>query len=282
MKFLLAIFSFAIVYSCSENKSSTKSEKNTNKQAKLIVKKEFRSILDSTGFKGSILIFDFNKQKFYSSDFRRSKKGFLPASTFKIPNSIIGLETGVISDTTIFKWSGDKRMFKSWEQDLNLKQAFHFSCVPCYQEVARKIGEKRMKRYLDKLNYHKMDVDSSNIDLFWLVGDSKISQFKQIDFLKRFYLNQLSISKSTFDFMKDMMVIQKTEVHTLSGKTGLSMTGEPLNQWMNGWFVGYLEKDSNVFFCATNLEAHERERESFVKARKQVTLDALDVISEKK
>ena len=71
--------------------------------------------------------------------------GHLPASTFKIPNSIIALETGLIEDdSTLIKWDGDERRLPAWEQDLVFRDAFHYSCVPCYQEIARKIGEKRM------------------------------------------------------------------------------------------------------------------------------------------
>lgn len=97
------------------------------------------------------------------------KKRNLPASTFKITNSIIALETGVVeNDSTLLKWNGEKRRFKNWEQDLILRDAFHFSCVPCYQEIARKVGENKMNKFLKKLDYGNMKVDSSNLDLFWL------------------------------------------------------------------------------------------------------------------
>ena len=90
-----------------------------------------------------------------------------------------------------------ERRLKVWEQDLTFKQAFHYSCVPCYQEVARKIGATRMNVWLNKLDYGQMHVDTTNIDVFWLEGDSQINQYQQIDFLKRLYRSELLISHRT-------------------------------------------------------------------------------------
>jgi len=107
------------------------SESNHRIKPVEIFREDFKRILDSTGLVGSILIFDKNKNSYYSNDFKRSETGYLPASTFKIVNSIIALETGVVEDdSTKFKWDGKKRFLPQWEQDLILKDAFHFSCVP--------------------------------------------------------------------------------------------------------------------------------------------------------
>lgn len=115
----------------------------------------------------------------------------LPASTFKIPNSIIAVELGIIeNDTTILKWNGEQRKMDIWEKDLSFKDAFRISCVPCYQEIARKIGTIKMKEYLEKFEYKNMIFDSLTIDNFWLEGNSKnISKttnrlFKEILFFK--------------------------------------------------------------------------------------------------
>ena len=97
-----------------------------------------------------------NEDVYYSNDFKWANAGRLPASTFKIPNSIIALETGVVeNDSTLFEWDGIERSIKNWNQDLLFREAFHFSCVPCYQKVAREISEKRMNVYLNKLELWK-------------------------------------------------------------------------------------------------------------------------------
>jgi len=240
------------------------------------IKAEFHPILDSANVRGAILIYELQTNTYYSNEYHWAQSGRLPASTFKIPHSIIGLETALLKDdSTIFYWDQKPRAFASWEQDLSLKKAFHYSCVPCYQELARKIGAKRMKEQLAKLNFGEMQVDSSNIDLFWLEGNSKISQFDQIDFLKRFYQDQLPIRARTKEIMSRMMIITQEEDYILRGKTGwASRNGDN-----NGWFVGYLESKDKTYFFATNIVPKEGlELDKFTAARKEVTLKAIDLL----
>lgn len=242
----LVLFFLAILNAKSQSK-----DKKANGIKQEIVVSEFDKMLDSLNVKGAILIYDVNKKTYYSNNFTWSKKGHLPASTFKIPNSIIALETGVMqNDSFVFKWNGEKRAMKTWEQDLTFKKAFQVSCVPCYQEIARKIGLKRMKFYLKELNYNSMVFDASTLDNFWLQGKSVISQMQQIDFLQRFYFSELPISNRTHAIMKNMMQIEKADSYILSGKTGWSTQ----NNIDNGWIVGYVEKDNSVYFFATNIE----------------------------
>ncbi len=238
-----------------------------------IVMPEFQAILDSANVKGAILIYNLQEDQYYSNDFNWADKGQLPASTFKIPNSIIALETGVVeNDSTVFYWDGEKRGNKNWEQDLIFKDALQYSCVPCYQQVAREIGVEQMRSYLDLFNYGSIKVDTSNIDMFWLEGESRISQFQQIDFLLDFQQSNLSISKRTEDIMKRMMIIDEQEDYKISGKTGWSYN----NEKDNGWFVGFIESKEKFYFFATNIEPTEQlDINSFAKTRIDVTYQAL-------
>jgi len=246
-------------------------------KAEKIVIEEFLTILDSANVTGAILVFDPQKNVYYSNDFTWCETGHLPASTFKIPNSIIALETGVIeSDSALIKWDGQARRLKVWEKDLLFSEAFHVSCVPCYQEIARKIGTMQMKEYLNKFDYGSMVVDSSNIDIFWLEGESKISQFGQIDFLYRFFNSKLPIALRTEHIMKHMMVIEENDTFRLSGKTGWSIR----NGNNNGWFVGYLEKGQEVYFIATNIIPRvEFNMDLFPIIRKEISMKAFLLIS---
>ena len=269
---LLPIIFFFIA--CAEKETKKQEEKNTSLKNNEVVD-AFQQLLGSAKLNGAILIYDFQKDTFYSNNFDWCKKGHLPASTFKITNSIIALETGVLeNDSTLLKWDGQKRAFEIWEQDLILKDAFHFSCVPCYQEIARKIGLKKMLEYLDKLDYGNIKVDSLTIDNFWLEGESKISQFQQIDFLKRFFQSKLPISARTEKIMKRMMVEEENENYTLRAKTGWSDSFGN-----NGWYVGYLESLKGIYFFATNIEPKkEFDMAEFSKIRKKVTLDGLKLL----
>jgi beta-lactamase class D len=276
MKSIIIILSLILCFSCNKKQKTTKKEIVESVSSK-IQKPEFQTILDSSNVKGAILIYDLKQNIYYSNDFDWSNKGNLPASTFKIANSIIGLETGVIeSDSTIFKWDGKKKWLKNWEQDLVLKKAFQFSCVHCYQEVARKIGVKKMNDFIKKLNYGNLRIDSLNIDKFWLEGESRISQMQQIDFLKRLYSFELPISERTENIMRDIMLVEETDQYKLSGKSGLSNS----NEKYNGWFVGYIELKNNTYFFATNLEPiKEFKFDSFIKKRLDLTLDAFKEIN---
>lgn len=276
MRILNIILIVFLLQSCAENKK-TKKEQKINLSENEIVKPEFQSIIDSSNVNGSILIYDLKNDLYYSNNFDWAKTGRLPASTFKIVNSIIALETKVVeNDSTLFRWNGEKRDYKIWEQDLILRDAFKYSCVPCYQEIAREIGEKRMNEYLEKLEYKDMKVNSKNIDKFWLEGDSKINQFQQIEFIKRFFKSELEISKRTQDIMKKIFFIEKYGKYNLNGKTGLSIR----NGNYNGWFVGYIEsEEDNNYFFAINIEPKDTlNKKSFPKLRKKITIEALNTM----
>lgn len=276
------ILIFVILFPSCTEKNPPVPHPEEVKNIKLKILPNFESIIDSSKVRGAVLIYDLRSDTYYSNDFEWARVGRLPASTYKIPNSIIGLETGVVKDdSTIFKWDGQKRRIKNWEQDLTFRQAFHLSCVPCYQEIARHIGLDTMKMFLSKYQYGDMVVDSTTLDLFWLEGDSKINQFQQIAFLKNFYTSTLAVSKRTESIMKDLMVIEEKDGYRLSGKTGWSIR----NGNNNGWFVGYLEKGEDVFFFATNVSPTDQfNMKRFPKIRKEITYAAfkeLDIIKQR-
>lgn len=273
---LTALLLTFLLYSCSNESPPETNPDPEQTQAQNKLQPEFQAILDSADLLGTILIFDASEEVYYSNDFTWCNTGKLPASTFKIPNSIIALETGVVeNDSTLFKWDGTDRAFDIWEQDLIFRQAFQYSCVPCYQEVARKIGVKRMRAYLDKLDYGSIQVDSTNIDNFWLQGKSEITAFQQIDFLQRFYQSELPIRQSTKDIMDRVMLIKESEDYKLFGKTGWSIQGEQ----NNGWFVGYVETKDKVQYFAVNVEPKQSfDMDKFPAVRKEVAFQALQLM----
>lgn len=237
------------------------------------ISRDLQTILDNANVRGSIIISDKNQKTYYTNSIQEAAQSSIPASTFKIPNSIIGLETGVINKETIFKWDGEERAYSTWEKDLTLKDAFQKSCVPCYQELARKIGVNRMNTYLSKLEFGQMDVNESNIDNFWLIGESNINPFQQIHFLRKFYKNELDISESTSKTMKNILIIDEQPSYTLSGKTGLGIH----DGGNTGWFVGYVEKEEKVYYFATKIHQKDQNmsRAKFSPLRKDLTMNAL-------
>ncbi len=238
--------SLLFLFACNSKEAPSSKSSKLEKPVR-VVDSSFQNILDQANVEGAILIYDLAAHTFYSNDFKRSETGFIPASTFKIPNSLIALETGVMAnDSTLIKWDGQERGIQNWDQDLIFKDAFHYSCVPCYQAIAREVGVDRMKDLLAQFDYGKMVFDTSNIDLFWLRGDSKISQLEQIKFLMKFYHSQLPISQRTENIAKRMMEVENNETYSLLAKTGRSIDNI-------SWYVGYLEKGKNVYFFASNM-----------------------------
>ena len=232
-------------------------------------------IFDKYGLTGTILILDPEKNHFFGYNPSRWDSGYLPASTFKIPNSLIGLETGVIDTGYTFKWDGEKRRLPQWETDLILRDAFRVSCVPCFQELARKTGSDRMRSYLEKMNYPGMDVRDDNIDLFWLEGNSRITPRQQVEFMKRLYEEKLPLKKSVMQEVKAIMVNETTSEYSLSGKTGWAIR----NGNNYGWFVGWIETKGKVYYIATLVEPISQEKvDDFAMARKTVTMEVLRYI----
>jgi beta-lactamase class D len=217
---------------------------------------------------GSFVLYDLNNNEFNYYDEKRCERRFCPASTFKIPNSIIGLECRSIDPEAIIKWDGTKRAVKGWNQDHNLKSAYSHSVVPYYQDLARKIGVKKMRQYLKQFDYGNMDC-SGEIDRFWLNGTIQITQKEQIKFLKKLYQKKLGISQRTDSIMNDIMVFKQTDDYTIKAKTGASTFDKV------GWFVGWVETKDNVFFFANNLSFEGDLTTEFMKKRIVTTLDIL-------
>ena len=266
--FYASVVLLALVIGCTQEKEPSTEGSNSN--VKLDTK--LQAVLDTALVDGVILIYDAQKEEYFASNLQHIEEGTLPASTYKIPNSIIALETGIVeNDSTLFEWDGENRALDIWERDMVFRDAFRLSCVPCYQQIARAIGPEQMNTYLRKLNYPGMQVDSTNIDLFWLQGASKISPLQQIDFLSRFFGQQLPIKESTYSLMRSIMVVEENENYRLNGKTGWAIReGNNI-----GWFVGFLEKQNDVYFIATRVRPSEAfNMDMFARIRQEVSMEA--------
>lgn len=228
--------------------------------------KDFSKYYDEHGVKGSFLLYDLNKDEYIYYDSSRCSKRFIPASTFKIFNSLVSLETGAVGDEyEVIEWDGIKRNIESWNQSHNMRSAINYSVVWFYQELARRVGEERMQHYIDTVNYGNKDI-SGGIDRFWLDGDLRISQFEQIEFLKKLYSGSLPFSERTQNIVKDIMLNEDTLGYKLRAKTGWGMRVE-INV---GWWVGWVETNNNVYFFANNIESEEP-TDNFIKGRFEIT-----------
>ncbi|MDJ0634070.1 MAG: class D beta-lactamase [Xenococcaceae cyanobacterium MO_188.B29] len=222
---------------------------------------DFQRHFEQLGVNGSIVIYDLDRDKLYEHNPKRNNTAFLPASTYKIPNSLIALETGVIKDdVAVLTWDGIERGFNGspfavWNQDLNLRLAFKYSAVWFYQVLSRRIGHKRMQDFVSQIEYGNQNIGKEkDIDNFWLEGKLRITPQQQITFLRRLYQNDLPFSKRTMDLVKDIAIAEQTPDYVLRAKTGWAARVTP----QIGWYVGYLEQNNNVYFFATNLDMNSQ------------------------
>lgn len=204
------------------------------------------------GYRGCFVMYDRNRERYHFYNRKHCEQRFSPASTYKVPHALIGLETEVLKDeNALFKWNGIRHKFKVWNRDHTLKTAIPYSVLWYFQKVASKVGKKRMQKMVNRFDYGNRDI-SAPLTTFWLESSLKISPLEQIHFLQRFYNYQLSASNKNIDRVKEILILSDKEKERLSGKTG---TGVVNGQFVNGWFVGYLEKEKNLYFFATNLQA---------------------------
>ena len=218
----------------------------------LAQKVDFGRYFQELGVEGSIVIYDLNNDQFYQHNAPRNSTAFPPASTFKIFNSLIALETGVIRDeVAVLTWDGIDREFSEWNRDTNLRQAYKYSAVWFYQVLARKIGHERMNNFINQIGYGNRQIGTKEaIDKFWLEGPLQITPKEQIELLRRLHRGDLPFSKRTIDLVKDIMVFEQTPDYVIRAKTGWVRQVTP----EVGWFVGYLERNKNVYFFATNID----------------------------
>ncbi len=224
------------------------------------------------GFDGTFVLHDKKKDSRLVHNTLRALGRFSPCSTFKIPNSLIGLETGVIADENhVIPWDGTKYPFEAWNRDHTLASAISNSVVWYYQELARRVGEIRMREWIDRLDYGNRDI-SGGIDRFWLGNSLRISAREEVDFLERLQEDDLPLSKRSMQIVRRILVqkdtfwdapggqpasnsanVEESERHpVLRGKTGSNSRD---GKWILGWFVGWVERDGAPVFFAANISA---------------------------
>lgn len=217
------------------------------------------------GIKGCFVLYDFNNDEYIRYNKERCEQRFLPASTFKIPNSLIALEEEIIPDENfVIRWDSVDRGWDKWNMDHNLRSALKYSAVWFYQVLARQIDRETYLSYLSKFDYGNQQIGAA-IDYFWLDWSLQISANEEIEFLKKFIKNELPVSQRSIDITKEIMIAEQTDDYILRAKTGL---GDKREGIYTGWYVGYIETTENVYVFALNME-----ESNYEKIKSQVRID---------
>jgi beta-lactamase class D len=211
----------------------------------LSIDNDLKQYFDKYKATGTFALFDNAQGQFTIYDSANYRKRFTPASTFKIVNSLIGLETGKIFDEKmIIKWDGVTREREELNKDMTMEEAFKISAVPYYQEVARRIGRDTMQHWLDTLSYGTKNIGTA-IDSFWLNGSILISPDEQLGLVKRLYFDQLPFQKRTQQIVRKVMLFEDNSLYKLSYKTGWGFDEQKNNI---GWVVGWIEENRHPYF----------------------------------
>lgn len=174
-----------------------------------------------------------------------------PCSTFKIFNALAGLDCGVLSDEkTTFKWDGKPKSRKELERDHTLASAIQHSVVWYFQEVARRIGEKRMAEYLVANRYGNADL-SGGLTTFWLDSSLAISANEQVAFLERLYTGRLSFNRHAMELVRNLLILERGKDWAFSGKTGTGAVKKGVATL--GWFVGHVSHGERQFVFAAHI-----------------------------
>lgn len=226
------------------------------------------TIFIENGIEGTIIISSLDGTREFIHNKKRSDQRFLPASTFKIPNSLIALNEKVIKDQNeIIKWDGKDKGWKTWNKDQTLKTALPESCIWFYQELAKRVGNESYLSHFNIIQYGNKKT-GPKLTTFWLNGDLAISAREQIQFLKKLYKNELPYSKSHMELVKKLLIVKSTPNYIIRAKTGWAMRIKS----QHGWYVGYVEKNDETWFFATNIQIKVKQDARF---RKDLTLQAL-------
>ncbi|MBZ7953493.1 class D beta-lactamase [Campylobacter sp. W0018] len=195
---------------------------------------------------GVMIVYD--GEEFLSNDFLKAKERFSPASTFKIFNALIALNSHVLKDTSevFYHYKGEKVFLASWAQDANLTSAIKRSQVPAFKELARKIGKVRMQENLNKLDYGNKKI--SKIDAFWLDNTLQISAKEQAALLFKLANLKLPYSKKIQEEVIKTIELRQNDDFILYGKTGFNDS--------IAWIVGfvYLKKIHSYQSFALNVK----------------------------
>ncbi|HMJ07083.1 MAG TPA: class D beta-lactamase [Chthoniobacterales bacterium] len=207
-------------------------------------------LFKAQGVVGTFVLFDPVSDTMFVANEARAKERFTPASTFKIANSLIGLDAGVVQNVDeILPYGGQPQRIKAWEHDMGLRDAIKISNVPIYQELARRTGLERMRAGVRKLGYGNMEIGHV-VDHFWLDGPLAISAVEQTEFLSRLVAEKLPVSEAAMRAVREITLLEKTDTYELHGKTGW-FVGKDFEL---GWWVGWVERDGKFYPFALNID----------------------------
>lgn len=234
--FQLSIISALAIFSTA---CATAKESNPPKSEPILVPQKqhadkIKTLFDETKSLGVFVIQNKDHVSIYGNKVERARTQYVPASTFKMVNALIGLEHGKVTPTEIFKWDGQKRSLTTWEKDMTMGEAMKVSNVPVYQELARRIGLDLMRNDVKLINFGNNNI-GDKVDNFWLVGPLKITPLQETNFAYRLATKTLPFKQSVQTEVQKMAFLEENNGKKIFGKTGMGPDGDIKVGWLTGW-----------------------------------------------
>jgi beta-lactamase class D len=211
-----------------------------------VAREDLAEVFQQMGLVGTFAALDVAADRLTLVNAERAEVRFVPASIFKIPNTLIALETGALKDADeMFRYDGNPRLVKAWERDMTLREAITVSNVPVYQKLARRIGLANYRVWLDRLHYGNRETAAA-LERFWLDGPLAISAVEQARFLGLLAQGRLSASARSQAIVRDIIRIEEKGGRLLFAKTGWS--------GKIGWWTGWIEHGDRITAFALNID----------------------------
>ncbi|WP_461017252.1 class D beta-lactamase [Streptomyces daliensis] len=220
-----------------------------------VVRDDLESVFRQAGTRGAFALYDVRDRRWTLVNRERAEQRAVPASTFKVMNSLVALESGAVRDETeVVPYGGKPQRLDAWEHNMNLRDAIRASNLPVYQEVARRIGRHTMEKWLDRVGYGNRHI-GPDVDQFWLDGSLKISPVEQVRFLHRLSGRHLPASADSQRTVRDILPVEGHGDRTVRAKTGWAR----LPDTDQGWWVGWAEHDGRRYCFALVMDVERPE-----------------------
>lgn len=240
---------------------------------RIVIHQEWAEVFKNAGIKGTVVLKNDGDGPVHIFNVQRANEPRVPASTFKIINSMIAYELGIVTDENkIFKWDGKPQWLKSWEQDMNIRTAMALSAVPVYQRIATEIGPARMSAFVKRLDYGNGSIEGG-ITNFWLSGGLRITPVQQVHMVEKLFYEQFPVSREAQKFVKSILPVVDNSCFMTRGKTGLAFVD---NKPQHGWWVGWANRVgvSKPIFFALNVDISDMK---FAKLRQSIVFEILSL-----
>ncbi len=215
-----------------------------------VAREDLATLFAEAGVSGTFVFYDPAADQLTLINAARAERRLVPASTFKIANSLIALETGVVKDENeIIPFGGKPQPFKQWERDMPMREAITASAVPIYQELARRIGLERYGVWLARLDLGNRQTGNA-LETFWLDGPLEISAIETARFVAKLAQGKLDVSARSQVIVRDMLRLESRDGATLFGKTGWRFSSTP----QLGWWTGWVERNGKIHAFALNID----------------------------